>query len=310
MARDRYDAGVGQGPHARVSRRRALALLGAAGVAAGCERRSPSVDPAPAANTAPLATGRAPVLFVGHGSPMNAIEDNRWSRAQRELGQRLARPRAILCVSAHWYVRGTFVTAQARPRTIHDFGGFPRALHEVEYPARGDGALAGRVAGLLSAARGEAREDWGLDHGAWSVLVRMRPEADVPVLQLSIDRGATLASHVAIGRALRPLRDEGVMILASGNVTHNLRHAFGGGGETPAWARDFDRDLARALEQRDERWLLGALDGDAGKSSHPTPDHFLPVLYAFGASAEGDRLGFPVEGFDMGSLSMRSALFG
>ncbi|HTV21272.1 MAG TPA: 4,5-DOPA dioxygenase extradiol [Polyangiaceae bacterium] len=268
--------------------------------------------------TAPSASGsapvRMPVLFVGHGSPMNAIEDNRWSRAFRELGQSLPTPRAVLAVSAHWYVPGTFVTNNARPETIHDFGGFPRQLHEMIYPAPGDPALAERVRQLLTSYTASARSDWGLDHGTWSVLCHVRPDADVPVLQLSIDARLPLARHVEIGRALAPLRDDGVLILGSGNIVHNLRDAFGnmraGRTATPRWASDFDAAVARAIEQRDAAFLSTSLETDTGRQSHPTADHYLPLLYSFGASAEADAVSYPIQGFDAGSLSMRTVRFG
>ena len=257
---------------------------------------------------------RMPVLFVGHGNPMNAVEDNVWSRGFRDLGQALPRPKAILAVSAHWYVEGTFATANERPETIHDFGGFPDALYRIEYPAPGDPALAGRVVGLVGQSRAAISTDWGLDHGTWSVLVHLRPAADVPVVQLSIDGRLAPAEHLAIGRALAPLRDEGVLVLASGNLVHNLRHAFGawhrGETRTPEWAREFDLSVAGALERHDADGLVRALATDAGRLAHPTPDHYLPLLYAAGASGNHDPIRFPIEGFDMASLSMRSVIFG
>ena len=258
-------------------------------------------------------SGRAPALFVGHGSPINAIEDNVWSRAFRALGAALPRPRAVLCVSAHWCARGSFLTSNERPRTIHDFAGFPAPLYAVEYPAPGDPALARRAAALLG---GGARttDEWGLDHGAWSVLLHLFPRADVPVVQLSVDLSLRPAEIVAAGRALAPLRDEGVMVLGSGNVTHNLRHAFDSlrRGETapPEWASSFDAAAARAVEARDLDFLEGALAGEAGRTAHPTPDHYLPLLYVVGAAADGERPTWPIVGFDMSSLSMRAALFG
>jgi len=269
--------------------------------------------------SAPASPARMPVLFAGHGSPMNAIEDNRWSRALRRLGSELPRARAVLAISAHWYVPGLFTTGAARPETIHDFGGFPRALHEVRYPAPGDPALARRAASLASGApsiRGGASVStgWGLDHGTWSVLVHLLPAADVPVVQLSLDARLPPAAHIGIGRALAPLRDEGVLILASGNLVHDLRHALGaaqrGETATPDWALRFDAAVARALEERDESWLAGALETPDGRASHPTPEHFLPVLHAAGAAAPGDGIRYPVTGFDLSSLSMRSVLLG
>jgi 4,5-DOPA dioxygenase extradiol len=263
----------------------------------------------------PMTTSaRMPVLFVGHGNPMNAIEDNPWSRAQRALATRLPRPRAILAVSAHWYVDGLHTTGSERPPTIHDFGGFPEALYRVRYPAPGDPALAKRVVGMLGAQRASVTGGWGLDHGTWSVLRHLRPEADVPVVQLSLDASLAPAEHLAVGRALAPLRDEGVLILASGNLTHDLRHAFGawhrGETATPAWAAAFDEAAARAVAERDEAWLIGALDREEGRRSHPTPDHWLPVLYLAGAAGPSDPVTSPITGFDMSSLSMRSILVG
>ncbi len=257
---------------------------------------------------------RMPVLFVGHGSPMNAVEDNRWSRAFRALGEALPRPRAILSVSAHWYGAGTHTTAAARPETIHDFYGFPEALSRVEYPAPGDPVLARRVAGLLHDRGASPSDGWGLDHGTWSVLVHLRPAADVPVVQLSLDARLPVAGHLALGRALAPLRDEGVLILGSGNLVHNLRHAFSawhrGERETPGWARAFDEAIAGALERQDDDFLVRAPETEEGRLAHPTPDHYLPLLYVAGARAPGDPVRFPIEGFDMASLSMRAVTLG
>lgn len=257
---------------------------------------------------------RMPVLFVGHGSPMNAIEENEWSRGFRALAALLPRPRAILAVSAHWYVAGTFATSDERPATIHDFGGFPEPLYRIEYPAPGDPALARRAVSLVGEQRAALRGDWGLDHGTWSVLLHAYPAADVPVVQLSIDGRLPPAEHLAIGRRLAPLRDEGVLLLGSGNVTHNLRLAFTamrtGERSTPDWARRFDADVARAVADHDHAFLVRAPESDDGRLSHPTPDHYLPLLYVAGASQPGEPVGFPIEGFDLGSLSMRSILIG
>jgi 4,5-DOPA dioxygenase extradiol len=280
-----------------------------AAAAAGAVRDKAMVTP-----TVNASAARMPVLFVGHGSPMNAIEDNRWSQGFRALGVGLARPKAVLCVSAHWFVPGTFLTDNAQPETIHDFGGFPRALHEVQYPAPGAPDLARRISTLLAACSASPRSDWGLDHGTWSVLVHLLPAADVPVLQLSIDARLPAARHIEIGKALAPLREEGVLLLGSGNVVHNLRDAFGnmqsGRNQTPAWASEFDRNVTQALEQRDAQHLASALDGTLGRNAHPSPDHYLPLLYVFGASLASDATSFPVEGFDMGSISMRSVRWG
>lgn len=253
---------------------------------------------------------RQPVLFAGHGSPMNAIEDNAFSRGHAALSRVVPRPRAILAVSAHWESDGTFTTLDDPPATIHDFGGFPPELYAMRYPAPGDAALAARAALLTG---GSAADGRGLDHGTWSVLHRMYPAADVPVVQLSLDVRASAAEHLALGEALAPLRDEGVLILASGNLTHDLRDAFArlrrGDASTPDWATRFDSDVARALKERDAAWLVRALDTPDGRRAHPTSEHWLPILYAFGASDERDAASFPFTGFDLGSLSMRCVLF-
>ncbi|MGE3174550.1 MAG: 4,5-DOPA dioxygenase extradiol [Planctomycetota bacterium] len=269
-------------------------------------------DPAP---NDPAAE-RMPVLFVGHGSPMNAIEDNAWSRAFRDLARGLPQPRAILAVSAHWFVDGTWLTGDARPRTIHDFGGFPDALYEIEYPAPGHRDLAARVQQLLAqrAPAAGLREDWGLDHGTWSVLVHMYPDARVPVVQLSIDRRLDAAQHFELARSLLQLRADGVLVLGSGNVTHNLRDAFTRmqrrDDTTPDWARRFDADVAVALQQRDRDRLVSLWPGDLGRQAHPSPDHWWPLLYAAAASDHRDAVTFPIDGFDLGSLSMRAVRFG
>lgn len=259
-----------------------------------------------------------PVLFVGHGSPINAIEDNQWSRALRALGAELAEtpgePRAVLAISAHWYTRGTWLTSNQRPRTIHDFGGFPDELYRVEYPAPGDPVLARRAAALLGFSDDALTDDWGLDHGTWSVLKRLLPNADVPVVQLSVDGTLPGAAHLELGRSLAPLRDEGVLLVASGNVTHNLQDAFArmrtGDTAHAAWADGIDADIASAIMRRDEEFLARAHESERGRMAHPTPDHWLPILYAIGASHEDDEVAFPVEGFDYGTLSMRAVRWG
>ncbi len=261
----------------------------------------------------PPSPNRMPVLFVGHGSPMNAIEDNAWSRAFRDLRALVPRPKAILSISAHWFLRGTFLTGEEHPETLHDFGGFPAELYRISYPAPGDRALASRAALLLEQFGASLRTDWGLDHGTWSVLMHMFPQADCPVVQLSIDERLPASGHLEIGRALAPLRQEGVLIMGSGNIVHNLRDAFGqmahGSFQTPDWARAFDEEVAHALDRHDTAALAMALGTENGRRAHPTPDHYLPLLYAAGASHAKDRIKYPVTGFDMGSLSMRAVLF-
>ena len=254
---------------------------------------------------------RMPVLFVGHGSPMNAIEDNEWSRGFSALASLVPAPLAILAVSAHWESDGTFTTLDDPPATIHDFGGFPPELYAMRYPAPGDPALAARAATLTG---GSAADGRGLDHGTWSVLHRMFPAANVPAVQLSLDVRATSGEHLAMGHALAPLRDEGVLILGSGNLTHDLRDAFSrarrGDPSTPDWAARFDARVAQALAAHDADFLVRALETPDGRRAHPTAEHWLPILYAAGAADEGDAVRFPITGFDLGSLSMRAVLFG
>lgn len=253
------------------------------------------------------ATPRQPALFVGHGSPMNAIADNAWSRAWHSLGERLPRPHAILCVSAHWTTRGgTLVHAGERPRTIHDFGGFPAALYAQRYPAPGAPAFARATIELPRSARLSADFDWGLDHGAWSVLLRMFPRADVPVYQLSLDLGLPLQAHHDLARELKPLREKGVLIVGSGNLVHNLR-MLAPGRPPYDWAVEFDARIAQALEARDFRCVVDAGElGAVMRAAHPTIEHFLPLLYTLGVADAADRLDWFNEGFDLASISMRS----
>ena len=258
---------------------------------------------------------RMPVLFVGHGSPINAIDDTRWSRGFASLAGYLPRPSAILAISAHWFGRGTYLLADPSPKTIHDFSGFPPALYEIEYPAPGSVDLAARVRGLLGTDRAALSSEWGLDHGTWSVLKWMFPEADVPVIQLSLDRRLETRGHFELGRTLAELRHEGVLILGSGNIVHNLGDAFrrmsAGDDETPVWARRFDRDTATMLAQHDTGALIEAFPkARDARLAHPTPDHWLPLLYAAAAADEDDTVRFPSEGFDLGSISMRNVIFG
>ena len=254
-----------------------------------------------------------PVLFVGHGSPMNAIEDTEWARRWRTLGDLLPSPVAILAISAHWFTRGSYVLDAMSPRTIHDFSGFPPALFEVEYPASGAPPLARRVRGLIGERRASLTSDWGFDHGTWSVLCRLFPAGDVPVVQLSVDAALPQAAIIELARDLQELRHEGVLIVGSGNVTHNLQAAMQqmrtGDDSALPWSAEFDADVVRVLQQRDERALAALWPSERGRLAHPTPDHWLPLLYTYGATTEADELSFPVEGFAYG-LSMRACLFG
>lgn len=250
-------------------------------------------------------TARAmPLLFIGHGSPMNAIETNAWSDGWRMLGRVLPRPRAILCVSAHWESDGPQVTGSTAPDTIHDFRGFPQALFDARYPAPGDPALAGRVCELLPDARIDAGR--GMDHGAWQVLLPMFPAADIPVVQLGIDTRRDGAWHYAQARRLAPLRDEGVLILASGNIVHNLR-LFDPRATAPAWAPRF-RDLVnRLIREGDHEALMRWPQLPDAQLAIPTPEHFLPLLYAIACGRSGEQV--TVFSDDMtGTLSMTSLL--
>jgi 4,5-DOPA dioxygenase extradiol len=254
-----------------------------------------------------------PALFIGHGNPMNAIEPSRWSEAWERLGAALPRPRAVLAVSAHWYVPGARVTAGERPRTIHDFGGFPRPLYEVRYPAPGSPALADRVRALLAPAPVALDAGWGLDHGTWSPLVHLLPAADVPVVQLGLDELLSAEEHLALAAHLRPLRDEGVLVLGSGNVVHNL-HAYAWGRhpvEPYDWAVRFESFLRERILARDLAAIAAyERQGKDGALSAPTPEHFLPLLYVLALADPGEPISFPVDGFDGGSVSMLSVQVG
>jgi 4,5-DOPA dioxygenase extradiol len=254
-----------------------------------------------------------PVVFLGHGNPMNAVQANAWTQAWSALGAAVPRPRAILSVSAHWYLPGTAATAVPAPRTIHDFGGFPPELYRVAYPAPGDPALARRVQSLLRPTPVGLDAQWGLDHGTWSVLRHVFPKADVPVVQLRIDETQPPAFHHALGHRLAPLREEGVLVIGSGNLVHNL-HAYGWGRhsmEPYDWAVRFEK-VARDRLRAGEHGPLVEYEslGPDALLSVPTPDHYLPLLYVLGASERGEEVTFPVEGFDGGSISMLGIRFG
>jgi 4,5-DOPA dioxygenase extradiol len=257
-----------------------------------------------------MKSNRLPALFIGHGSPMNAIEDNRHTRAWQQIGASMPRPAAILMVSAHWYTNGTGVTAMREPRTIHDFYGFPPELFAIRYPAPGAPALAQRVQTLLEPVSVTEDHEWGLDHGAWSVLVRMFPSANIPVVQLSIDASQPAEFHYRLGQQLAVLRDEGVMLMGSGNVVHNLRlldwHAT---GEGLPWATEFNERIRNAITSGDHQAAINYGTDEAARLSVPTPEHYLPLLYVLGASA-GERAAFPTDGIELGSISMLSVQYG
>lgn len=249
-----------------------------------------------------------PALFIGHGSPMNTLERNAYTDQWRRIGGELPRPRAILCVSAHWYFGATAVTAMPRPRTIHDFYGFPEALFAFDYPAPGLPELAEEIAEVVKPHWvGADRDQWGLDHGTWSVLAHLFPEADVPVVQLSINALRPLEYHVELGAALAGLRRRGVLVLGSGNVVHNLgrinRHDREGG---EPWARRFD-EATRAQLAEAPGDILKLIEHPDYALAVPTPDHFIPLLYLAGLAAAGNGASETlISGYAMGSLSMTS----
>ena len=255
---------------------------------------------------------KLPMVFVGHGSPMNTLEHNRYTDAWTQFARQIERPSAILAISAHWFVNASLVTAMSAPRTIHDFYGFPQELFDVQYPASGSSELANRVVELVKPGRvGLDRDSWGIDHGTWSVLAHMYPRADVPVVQLSIDASRPVEHHLGLGAQIAGLRDEGVLILASGNIVHNLRlvewHEPDAGFE---WAHRFD-EAARAVMTSDPAAAGALVDEPDYAISAPTPDHFLPLLYLAGAAAAtSERARVLVEGFSMGALSMTSYVVG
>jgi 4,5-DOPA dioxygenase extradiol len=257
---------------------------------------------------------RMPAIFFGHGNPMNALSDNAWTAGWNKIGKDVPRPKAILCISAHWYLPATVVGGMTRPRTIHDFGGFPPELFAYQYPAPGDPALAGTVQTSLESVGCEIDEThWGLDHGTWSVLCHAFPEADIPVVQLSINEQMPAEQHFEIGKMLSPLRDQGVLIAGSGNVVHNL-HAFAWGHhsiEPYDWAQRFDEFIRESIQSKQfEAIVQYEKLGKDAELSAPTPDPFLPLLYVLGAAHLEDNVAFPVSGFDGGSISMLSVLIG
>ncbi|HEY6871745.1 MAG TPA: 4,5-DOPA dioxygenase extradiol [Geobacteraceae bacterium] len=254
-----------------------------------------------------------PVLFVGHGNPMNAVEETSFAAAWRETAARLPRPAAILCISAHWETEGTFVTAMALPRTIHDFYGFPDTLYRVQYPAPGSPELATRVRELVrsTAVRPDEGYSWGLDHGAWSVLRRMYPGADIPVVQLSLDRTQHPRFHYDLAAELFPLRREGVLVVGSGNLVHNLRLLEWDAERPYPWAAEFDRLATELiLPGAHDRLVAYPALGETARLAIPTNEHYLPLLYALALQQSGENVTFFAEGMVYGSVSMRSLRIG
>jgi 4,5-DOPA dioxygenase extradiol len=262
--------------------------------------------------TTPTGPARMPAAFIGHGNPMNALETNRYTEAWRSFGESVPRPRAILVVSAHWYTNATAVTVMPRPRTIHDFFGFPQELFDVEYPAPGLPELSEQVADVVKPAWvGRDVDSWGIDHGTWSVLVHAFPDASIPVVQLSINAEKPMDYHLELGRKLAPLRDDGVLIVGSGNIVHNL-------GAVDPRRPDSGYDWAYSFDQHAKEILLddptGVTDLDADRffaNAVPTPDHFLPLLYFAGLAGDTEQpVDLLVDGHAAGSISMASYTLG
>jgi len=254
-----------------------------------------------------------PAIFFGHGNPMNALVDNGYTRGWRLIGERTPVPQAILSISAHWFVPETGVTVSTAPRTIHDFGGFPQELYRVQYAAPGDPDLARRVQRMLAPLPVNIDRSWGLDHGTWSVLRHVYPNADIPVVQLSIDETQPPRYHFEIGRKLAPLRDEGVLIVGSGNLVHNL-HAYAWGRHMPEpydWAVRFENEAKEMMLAAEYKPLIEyEKHGRDAMLSIPTPDHYLPLLYVLATRQHDESTTFPIEGVDGGSISMLTVQLG
>jgi 4,5-DOPA dioxygenase extradiol len=259
--------------------------------------------------------GQMPVLFVGHGSPMNAIEDNEFVQKWRELGKSLPKPGAILCISAHWETRGTLVTAMEKPMTIHDFGGFPEELFDVQYPAPGSPELAKETQRIIKKTEVGLDDKWGLDHGAWSVIKHLYPKADVPVIQLSMDYYQSAQYHYDLARELAPLRKKGVLIIGSGNMVHNLGLVSWEKMNEPGfgydWAIEANEKMKNFILSNDHKALIDyKSQGRAFSLAIPTPDHFLPLLYALALKEENETLSFFNDKAVAGSLTMTSVRIG
>lgn len=256
-------------------------------------------------------TPRLPALFLGHGSPMTVITDGPERRAWQALGQTLPRPRAILVISAHWETHGKIhLTAGDAPRTIHDFGGFPAELYAIRYPAPGSAWLLDRIEALLGADRIARDDSWGFDHGAWGVVQPMYPAADIPMVEMSLDRAMTMAEHLETAQALAPLRDEGVLIIGSGNVVHNLRLWRQFVGTVPEWARAFQDRITRAVENDDHPALTQFDPADASAAAAiNSAEHYLPLLYTVGTRLPGESVRTFSDSID-GALSMTSYVVG
>lgn len=259
-------------------------------------------------------SAKMPLLFLGHGSPMNAIEENEFVQGFRKVGAEINRPSAIICISAHWETKGTFVTAMPQPRTIHDFGGFPRALFEVQYPAPGNPALANKTKELVKKTAVSLDDKWGLDHGAWSVIKHLYPNADVPVIQMSIDYTKGANYHYELAKELSSLRDKGVLIIGSGNMVHNLgKVAWDRLHESFAfdWAMEANEKMKSYILNNDFQKLIDyRAQGKAFELAIPTPEHYLPLIYILGLKEKNDNIQFFNDKAVAGSLTMTSVKIG
>lgn len=258
-------------------------------------------------------TDLMPVIFFGHGNPMNAVSKNAYTEGWVSIGKSIPRPKAVLAVSAHWYIPACAVTANLMPRTIHDFGGFPRKLYQVEYPAPGSPELARHVRDLIAPVSVRLDESWGLDHGTWAVLTHVFPEADIPIVQLSIDERQPPTFHYKMGKRLASLREEGVLVIGSGNIVHNL-HAYAWGKreiEPFDWAVRFENHVRELLIKGEDAQVVAyERFGQDAMLSVPTPDHYLPLLYLLGLRQDKEKVSFPVQGVDGGSVSMLAVQMG
>jgi 4,5-DOPA dioxygenase extradiol len=251
---------------------------------------------------------KMPALFIGHGNPMNAIEQNEFHNSWKELGKKLPRPKAILCVSAHWLTHGTRITAMPKPKTIHDFYGFPPELFAVQYPAAGSPEMVGETKKAIQSVTVTDDLEWGIDHGTWSVLLPMYPQADIPVFQLSIDYKEPAQFHYNLGKELGKLREKGVLIIGSGNIVHNLR-LVSFGAQPFAWAAEFDQKIKELIDKGDHQSVIEYDKlGHAAKLSIPTNDHYLPLMYPLALKTEAESLTWFNEKTDAGSISMRSMI--
>ena len=255
-----------------------------------------------------------PALFIGHGNPMNALLTNEYTKQWAALGLALPRPKALLSISAHWYIQDAAVTVSTAPRTIHDFGGFPGELYQVQYPAPGDPDLAHRVQQLLAPVPVRLDDRWGLDHGTWAVLCHVYPQADIPIVQLSIDESQPPSFHYEVAKRIAPLREEGVLVMGSGNVVHNLHtYAWGRHPQEPYdWTVSFENRVRELLLAGEHKPLVDYENnlGSEAVLAVPTPDHYLPLLYVIGTRLASETVTFPVEGVDGGSISMLAVKVG